>query len=152
MRAASPLMGTLRPPYTINYAAGSTSTLTVQAKDGNGNNLTASAGTVTLSTSAGSLSGVTDNGNGTYTATLTSSATPGTANITGTIAGTAIAAADIRYGRSWFGRLLHCNADYVIRGKLSERAFAAPLMAAGQHLDGSLFRDNLPIRLKLRKP
>jgi hypothetical protein len=74
------------------------------------------------------------------------------ASVTGTIAGTAIAAADIRYGRSWFGRLLHCNADYVIRGKLSERAFAAPLMAAGQHLDGSLFRDNLPIRLKLRKP
>jgi hypothetical protein len=77
-------------PTSIPANGTSTSTLTVQAKDGNGNNLTSSGGTVTLSTSAGSVGSVTDNGNGTYTATLTSSATPGTANITGTIAGTTI--------------------------------------------------------------
>jgi len=77
-------------PTSIPANGTSTSTLSVQAKDGNGNNLTSSGGTVTLSTSAGSVGSVTDNGNGTYSATLTSSATPGTANITGTIAATAI--------------------------------------------------------------
>ncbi len=40
----------------------STSTVTVQAKDANGNNLTANGGTVTLSSSAGTLSAVTANG------------------------------------------------------------------------------------------
>ena len=45
---------------------------------------------MTLSTTAGSLGSVTDNGNGTYTAVLTAPTTAGTANITGTIAGAAI--------------------------------------------------------------
>ena len=47
-------------------------------------------GTVTLSASAGSLSSVTNNGDGTYTAILTAPTLPGTANITGTIAGAVI--------------------------------------------------------------
>ena len=82
-------------PASIPANGTSTSTITVQAKDGNGNNLTSSGRHVTLSTSAGSLGSVTDNGNGTYTATLTSSTTPGTANITGTIAGTTDWAPDL---------------------------------------------------------
>src|SRR5690606_30283542 len=53
------------------------------------NNLTASAGTVVLSTTVGTLSTVTDNSDGTYTATLTSAAT-GTATITGTLNSAAI--------------------------------------------------------------
>jgi lysophospholipase L1-like esterase len=77
-------------PASITADGTSTSTLTVQAKDANSNNLTSSSGTVTLSITAGSLSGVTDNADGTYTATLTSAATAGTANITGTIGGIAI--------------------------------------------------------------
>jgi acyl-CoA thioesterase I len=77
-------------PGSITADGTSTSTLTVQAKDVNNNNLTSSAGTVTLSTTAGSMSGVMDNLNGTYTGTLTSAAAAGTADITGTIGGIAI--------------------------------------------------------------
>jgi len=73
------------------------------------------------------------------------------ASVTGTIAGAAIADARIAYGRSWFGKLMHWNADYVIRGRLSGRDFSAPLMATGQTLDGSLFLDGRPMRLILRK-
>src|SRR5690606_37357479 len=65
------------------------STITVQLKDAAGNNLTASAGTVALNTTVGTLSAVTDNGNGTYTATLLPAALP-TSTITGTLNGTAI--------------------------------------------------------------
>ncbi len=77
-------------PNAINANGTSTSTITVQAEDASGNYLTATAGTVTLATSLGAISAVTDNGNGTYTATLTSSTTAGTANLTGTIAGSTI--------------------------------------------------------------
>jgi lysophospholipase L1-like esterase len=77
-------------PASITADGVSTSTLTVQAKDANNNNLTLSSGTVTMNASAGSVGSVTDNGNGTYTAILTSAATAGTASITGTIGGNAI--------------------------------------------------------------
>jgi adhesin/invasin len=77
-------------PNSITADGSSTSTITVQAKDANGNNLTSSAGTVVLNASLGGLSGVTDNHDGTYTATLTSTTTVGTANITGTIAAATI--------------------------------------------------------------
>ncbi|MGA0871392.1 MAG: invasin domain 3-containing protein, partial [Phycisphaerales bacterium] len=69
----------------------STSTITVQLKDQYGNDLSSSGGTVALSTTAGSLSGVTDVGDGTSTATLTSSTTSGTATVTGTLDSAAIA-------------------------------------------------------------
>lgn len=65
-------------------ALGETSDITVQLKDPLGDNLTASGGTVLLSTTAGTLSAVTDNNNGTYSATLTGSG-PGVATITGTL-------------------------------------------------------------------
>jgi hypothetical protein len=66
-----------------------TSTVTVQAVDANGNNLTTGGATVVLATSFGQLGPVTDNGNGTYTATLIFNA-PGTATVTGTLNGSAI--------------------------------------------------------------
>ena len=72
-------------PTSIAADGASTSTITVQAKDANGNNLTAGGDTVVLFTTSGSLGSVTDNADGTYTATLTSSASAGTATITGTI-------------------------------------------------------------------
>ncbi|MFL6244796.1 MAG: beta strand repeat-containing protein [Thermoanaerobaculia bacterium] len=78
------------PPSLIADGV-STSTITVQAKDIAGNNLTSSGGTVTLSTDLGSLGSVTDNNNGTYTATLTASSQAGTATISGTINSVAIA-------------------------------------------------------------
>jgi lysophospholipase L1-like esterase len=89
--ALSPANSTISAnPTTITADGISTSTIKVQAKDANGVNITVSSGTATLSTTAGSLGGVTDNGNGTYTAILISSTTAGTASITGTIAGVAI--------------------------------------------------------------
>src|SRR5262249_48890389 len=56
--------------------SGSTATLTLQAKDAAGNNLTTGGATVVFSTtgagtSTGTISGTTDNGNGSYTATFT---------------------------------------------------------------------------------
>ncbi len=68
-----------------------TSTITVTVRDSNGNLIGASAGTVTLSTTLGSLSAVIDHDDGTYTAVLTAGSTAGTAVITGTLNGTAIA-------------------------------------------------------------
>lgn len=77
-------------PTVISNNGFSTSTITVQAKDAQGNNLTSGGASVLLSTTDGALSSVTDNSNGTYTATLTSSIVEGTATITGTLNGTPI--------------------------------------------------------------
>jgi len=86
--SASPATSTITAaPTTITADGTSTSVVTVQLKDAFGNNLTAGGATVTLATTAGTLGNVTDNGNGTYTATLTSAAAPGTATITGKLGG-----------------------------------------------------------------
>ncbi|MBO6547224.1 MAG: DUF2341 domain-containing protein [Balneolaceae bacterium] len=77
-------------PSVILNDGFSTSTITVQLKDSEGNNRTVGGETIVLSTTDGSLSSVTDNGNGTYTATLTSSVIAGTATITGTLNAVAI--------------------------------------------------------------
>jgi hypothetical protein len=77
-------------PTSIVANGVSASAITVQAKDANGNNLIAGGTTVTLSTTLGSIGGITDNANGTYSATLTSSTTSGIATITGHINGNAI--------------------------------------------------------------
>ncbi|HEU4719736.1 MAG TPA: invasin domain 3-containing protein [Gemmatimonadaceae bacterium] len=76
-------------PTTVTV--GSASGVTVQLRDAGGNALTVSGGTVALSTSAGSLGPVTDNGNGTYSAVLTAPTTPGAVSISGTLNGGAIA-------------------------------------------------------------
>ncbi len=77
-------------PTAITADGASTSTITVQLFDANGNPLTSGGDAVALSTNAGSLGGVNDNGNGTYTAVLTASTTPQTATITGTVNATPI--------------------------------------------------------------
>jgi adhesin/invasin len=69
---------------------GASADLMVQAKTASGANITAGGAVVTLSTDAGTLSAVTDAGNGTYIARLTSTAARD-AHVTGTIDGTAIA-------------------------------------------------------------
>lgn len=51
----------------------STSVITIRLKDAMGNNLITSGGTVTVTTTAGTLGPVTDNNDGTYTVVLTSS-------------------------------------------------------------------------------
>jgi adhesin/invasin len=84
---ASPGTSTISAsPSSITADGSSTSTITVQAKDANGNNETTGVNTVTLATSAGNLSAVTNNKNGTYTARLTSTTTTGSpADVSGTI-------------------------------------------------------------------
>ncbi len=77
-------------PSVILNDGFSTSTVTVQLKDSEGNNRTAGGETIVLSTTDGTLGSVTDNGNGTYTATLTSSVVAGNATITGTLNAAAI--------------------------------------------------------------
>ncbi|MFV1884468.1 MAG: DUF2341 domain-containing protein [Balneola sp.] len=89
--AASATTTTISANPTVIFNDGfSTSTITVQVKDSEGNNRTVGGATIVLSTTDGSLSAVTDNGNGTYTATLTSSVVEGTATITGTLNAVAI--------------------------------------------------------------
>ncbi len=89
--APSAATTTISASPTVIFNDGfSTSTITVQVKDAEGNNVTSGGQTVALSVTDGSLSGVTDHGDGTYTATLTSSVIAGVATITGTLNGNAI--------------------------------------------------------------
>ena len=76
---------------SVTTDGGATSTITVQAKDAQGNNLISSGGTVTLADNSTTaiLSGVTDLNNGTYTATISNTAAE-TVTISGTIAGNTI--------------------------------------------------------------
>jgi len=77
-------------PTSITADGVSASTITVQLKDANGADLTTGGDVATLSTTLGSLSPVTDNGDGSYTARLTSIA-GGRAIVTGTVNGNLIA-------------------------------------------------------------
>jgi predicted outer membrane repeat protein len=71
---------------------GAATTITVQAKSASGQSRTVGGDTVTLAATRGTLSAVTDNGNGTYTATLQSATKPSKATISGTINGQQITA------------------------------------------------------------
>lgn len=75
----------LADPSTIQNDGTSTSAITVQLRDANNNNLTSGGDNISLSTTAGSLGSVTDNSDGTYAATLTSSTAEETATITGMV-------------------------------------------------------------------
>lgn len=77
-------------PETITANGTATSIITVQVRDSLDEPVPGGGDDVQLSTTAGNLSAVTDNGDGSYTATLTSSTTPETADITGTINGEVI--------------------------------------------------------------
>jgi len=69
---------------SVTADGASSATITVQLKDANGNNLSASGGTIVLTSSLGPVSSVTDHGNGTYSATVSSS-TAGSATISATL-------------------------------------------------------------------
>lgn len=89
--APSAATTTISASPTVIFNDGfSTSTITVQVKDAEGNNVTSGGQTVVLNVTDGSLSAVTDNNDGSYTATLTSSIIAGVATITGTLNGTSI--------------------------------------------------------------
>ncbi len=65
-------------PTSIPANGVAASTITVRLRDAQGNPLTASGGLVVMSASVGTISLTTDNGDGTYTATLTSTGVQGT--------------------------------------------------------------------------
>jgi len=77
-------------PASIPANGAASSTITLHVKDGSGNALTKSAGSVALHASTGQLSSVSDLHDGTYTASLTASTIPGQAVVTGELAGEAI--------------------------------------------------------------
>jgi uncharacterized Zn ribbon protein len=85
-------------PNTIPANGTSTSTVTVTLRDVNGNVVVSGGNVVLLNTSLGSLGGVINNGNGTYTAILTSSLTTGTATINGTVNGQNLPSATVVMG------------------------------------------------------
>lgn len=72
-------------PTSIPADGTSTSTITVELRDAFGNRLTSGGDIVTLSTTAGSMGPVSDIGNGTYTAELTSAVAPTTATVSGRV-------------------------------------------------------------------
>ncbi|MCC5941396.1 MAG: T9SS type A sorting domain-containing protein, partial [Balneolaceae bacterium] len=74
-------------PTTIAADGESTSAITVTLRDENDEPVTRGGFDIELFTTAGTLSNITDNGDGTYTATLTSSTEEETAVITGTLEG-----------------------------------------------------------------
>jgi uncharacterized repeat protein (TIGR02059 family) len=69
-----------------------TTLITVGLKDSYGNSLTSGGATVALATTGGTLSSVTDHGDGTYSATLTAPLSPGSATVSGTVNAAPIAA------------------------------------------------------------
>ena len=75
-------------PTSILANGTTTSTITVQLKDSSNANLSSSGGTIIVTTTAGTLGTVVNNNNGTYTVTLTSSVTAGTATLGFSINGT----------------------------------------------------------------
>ena len=78
-------------PTSASIAANGISTqiLTVQARDASGNNTTSGGATVVITklSGTGSIGAVTDNGNGTYTATVTSPNTTGSGTFAATLNG-----------------------------------------------------------------
>ena len=87
--AASATTSTISVAQPLITANGiSTTTITIRLKDASGNNLTTSGGVVVITSSAGVVGTVIDNNDGTYTAILTSDASPATALISFSINGT----------------------------------------------------------------
>ena len=91
--AADPTNGNttlVAAPTSVVADGATTSSVTVTLADANGNLLTASGGTVALSsTGSATIGAVTDNGNGTYTATVTNTVAE-SVTISGTLDGAAI--------------------------------------------------------------
>jgi adhesin/invasin len=88
--ASAPSSSVSALPTAIPADGSTTSTITVDVRDAFGNRRTSGGDAVTVTTTAGTLSAVTDLGNGLYSATLTAASTPGTATVTGRIAGAVI--------------------------------------------------------------
>jgi CxxC motif-containing protein (DUF1111 family) len=89
--AVSAANSTISPSLASITANGATQIITVQARDAYNNNETSGGATVVFSLNGtGTLSSTTDNGNGTYTATLTAPAAVGTGKVTALLNNTAV--------------------------------------------------------------
>ncbi|WP_045859381.1 invasin domain 3-containing protein [Teredinibacter purpureus] len=84
-------------PTAIAATGASTSIITVQAKDGADANISVGGSTIILNTDKGSLGSISDNGDGTYTATLTSNTTVATATISGSIDGNTMLSTTVNF-------------------------------------------------------
>jgi hypothetical protein len=90
-QAFSPARSTIIPTAGTIAADGvENTTITVQLRDANNNNLVSTTATPVLSTSRGTLGTVTNQGGGTYTAVLTSSTASGNAVVSATVSAVAI--------------------------------------------------------------
>jgi adhesin/invasin len=93
--AASPSTSTIQAnPSSIPADGASTSTVTVSLRDALGNSLIAGGDVVVVGATLGAVGTVTDNGNGSYTATLTAGTAAGTATISATVNAAAITSGD----------------------------------------------------------
>jgi hypothetical protein len=108
-------------PASIPNDGATSSTITVQLRDSQLNDITSGGDTVTLFTDLGILSGVTDNGDGTYTATLTSDTT-GLATISGTVNGYWLVDTD----EVTVTALAWVQCDYQYRKKITIQATQVP--------------------------
>ncbi|PZD97141.1 hypothetical protein DNH61_04440 [Paenibacillus sambharensis] len=77
-------------PASIKADGSSTSTITVQLKDANGNLLSSGSHSVQLSTTGGVLGTVQNHGSGRYSASLTAPTTAGSATVTAAVDGSSI--------------------------------------------------------------
>ncbi|CAM4490581.1 invasin domain 3-containing protein [Paenibacillus tarimensis] len=77
-------------PASIRADGSSTSTITVQLKDANGNLLSSGSHSVQLSTTGGVLGTVQNHGSGRYSASLTAPTTAGSATVTAAVDGSSI--------------------------------------------------------------
>ncbi|KQN98845.1 hypothetical protein ASF12_18785 [Paenibacillus sp. Leaf72] len=75
---------------TLTADGVSQTTISVKLKDAQGNALTSGGAVVTIASTRGNVGSVTDNGDGTYSATLTASTTVGTATVSATVGGQSI--------------------------------------------------------------
>jgi len=113
-------------PGSLSPGSGATSTLTVQLKNAAGQNLTVSGGTVTFATLSavqGSIGLVTNNNNGTYTATYTAGTSSGVVTITPLINGTAFT--------NTTTVLLALNGAQVLDGTSGNATSAVPYSTSG---------------------
>ena len=78
-------------PSSITANGTATSIITVVVKDAQGASFVKSAGVVTMSTTRGAVTAASDQANGSYTATLTSSTSAGLAVVSASLAGQALA-------------------------------------------------------------
>ncbi|WP_449603193.1 invasin domain 3-containing protein [Paenibacillus sp. Marseille-Q9583] len=96
--AASSAKSTIEAANSLLTADGTSQTIvTVKLKDAQGNELTTGGATVVITSTSGTVSAVTDNHNGTYTVTLTSSVTVGTATVRASVGGSALGTATVQF-------------------------------------------------------